>query len=157
MNLMKNSTLFLSILIGFLVSGVSTSEAQLSITGQAPTLSIPAGTPAGGPIAVIHNSSTIRYRRQAVISKITVTTSCPGQDFTLKVVAVSPPAGIAAPEVTLVNGMVPRDIITNIPTSPPPGNVNATLQYTASSTWAQGNSAEVGDDIHTVTYTLVAQ
>ena len=32
-----------------------------------------------------------------------------------------------------------------------------TLQYTASATFEQGNSLDLGDDIHTVTYTITDQ
>lgn len=156
MSIMKKSTLYSLFLFGFLLCDTGTASAQLSMTGGNPTLAITTGTP-GGPAAVVDVSTTVRYRRQNIITKITVATACPGQDFTLKVVAVSVPAGVAAPEVTLTNGMLSQNLITNIPTSPPGGNVNTGLQYTASSTWGQGNSSEVGDDIHTVTYTLVAQ
>jgi hypothetical protein len=52
--------------------------------------------------------------------------------------------------------MLATNLITNIPA----GFFNfatATLNYQASATFAQGNSAELGDDVHTVTYTITAQ
>jgi len=72
------------------------------------------------------------------------------------VVATNVSSGVAAPQVTLSNGMLATDIIRSIPTG---GTLNksCTLRYTASATFAQGNSTELGTDVHTVTYTLMAQ
>jgi hypothetical protein len=103
------------------------------------------------------SSNTLNYRRQVLPSKITVSTSCPGQSFNLRVIALSVPDGVAAPAVDLVNGMAAVDFITNIPARPPNTRRSCTLQYTASATFAQGNSAEVGNDVHTITYTILAQ
>ncbi|HTY57623.1 MAG TPA: hypothetical protein VMF59_02360, partial [Bacteroidota bacterium] len=90
------------------------------------------------------------------ISKITVAASCPGQRFSLSVLATNLTYGVAAPQVTLFNGMLATDFVKSIPTGNPL-NKTCTLQYTASSTFAQGNSTELGNDVYTVTYTLVAQ
>jgi hypothetical protein len=87
---------------------------------------------------------------------VTVSTVCPGQSFTLSVLATGVTLGTPAPEVTLVTGMPPMDFITGIV----PGFLNqgvATLRYTASSTFQQGHSIDFGNDVHVVTYTLVAQ
>jgi hypothetical protein len=66
---------------------------------------------------------------------------------------------VAAPEVDLVDGMLAVDFITNIRNQRPPNwtSDTITLRYTASATFAQGNSAEMGNDVHTVTYTLQVQ
>ena len=91
-----------------------------------------------------------------MITKVTVQTACPVQRFSLTVVATAATGGTPQPTVALVDGMAPTDLITGIPIS---GGLNksATLSYTASATFDQGNSTELGSDIHTVTYTLVAQ
>jgi len=140
--------------------GVFASQAlaQLTLRGTAnPTISITTGTAGGTMTSVVNTSSSIRYTRQSVITKITVRTSCPSQAFTLQVLATSVTRGVAAPAVTLTSGMAAVDFITNIPNTAGWTTATPTLQYTASATFAQGNSAELGNDVHTVTYTLQAQ
>jgi hypothetical protein len=122
-----------------------------------PTLNITTGAAGSEPIPVVNTATRLRYWRQAAISKITVRTTCPGQSFTLKVVATGVTRGVAAPEVTLVNGMLDTDFITNIPRTGVWIYVTVTLRYTASATFAQGNSTEQGNDVHTVTYTIQVQ
>jgi hypothetical protein len=135
----------------------SVSRSQVTVQGGNPVLSITTGTAGLAPTPVVSSTASLRYRRQPVVTKITVSTSCPGQRFSLSVLAVAPTAGIAAPSVVLANGMLPIDFLVSIP-SGGGGNQRCTLQYTASSTFAQGNSSELGgNDVHTVTYTLVAQ
>ncbi len=136
---------------------VSPAEAQLTLRGTAnPTINITTGIAGGSMVSVVNVSSSIRYSRQALISKITVRTSCPSQSFHLSVVATGVTRGVAAPQVDLTDGMLAVDFITDIPsagftTSTP------TLSYTASASFSDGNSAEMGNDVHTVTYTLQAQ
>lgn len=149
-----------SVLLGvttlLVYGGVETARSQqISITGN-PVLSITTALPGQEPTAVTDATSTLRYRRQSVVTKITVSTSCPGQRFTLKVLATNVSGGTAAPEVTLTDGMVATDFVTGIPRT---GALNKSCRprYTASATFEQGNSAELGSDIHTVTYTLLAQ
>ena len=133
------------------------AKAQdISVRGGNPTLNITTGSPGSEPIPVVNTATTIRYKKQPAVSKITVGTTCPGQSFTLKVLATGVTDGVAAPEVTLVNGMLATDFIRNIPTSGF-AVTTITLQYTASATFAQGNSAEQGNDVHTVTYTIQVQ
>ena len=150
------------ILAGFvlfiLVSIVSVSSAQLTLRGTAnPAINITTGTAGGSMTSVVNTTSQIRYTRQSVIYKITVRTTCPTQAFTLQVVATGVTRGVAAPAVTLTNGMSAVDFITSIPSAAGLTTATPTLQYTASATFAQGNSAELGNDVHTVTYTLQAQ
>jgi hypothetical protein len=130
---------------------------QISITGGNLVMAVTTGAAGSEPVAVTNTNDRLRYKRLSVISKITVSTSCPGQNFNLSVIAVSPTDGTAMPAVTLVNGQPESDFIVNIPKSPPSNNRTATLRYTAWATFAQGNSAEVGNDVHKVTYTIVAQ
>jgi hypothetical protein len=123
-----------------------------------PTLAITTGIPGGEPLPIQDASSRLRFRRQTVITKITVTTSCLNQHFTLSVFATGLTHGSAAPEVMLTNAMPETDFVTDIPArtgGSPQGE--CTLRYTASATFAQGNSIELGADIHTVRYTLIAQ
>jgi hypothetical protein len=134
----------------------SASRSQVTVQGGNPLLSITTGTAGLAPTPVVSSTTSLRYRRQPIVTKLTVSTSCAGQRFSLSVLALAPTAGIAAPSVTLANGMLPTDFVVSIP-SGGGGNQRCTLQYTASSTFAQGNSTELGNDVHTVTYTLVAQ
>ncbi len=152
---LRGQTLALSVLVIVLAS--ETSQAQpVDVRGGNQTLSITTGFAGGEPVAVTNTNSALRYRRQAQTSKITVRTSCPGQNFNLSVEAQGVTRGVAAPAVQLVNGMLDTDFIVNIPNS---GfrQTTVTLLYTASATFAQGNSAEFGNDVHTVTYTILAQ
>ncbi|MGH2569282.1 MAG: hypothetical protein ACRDGA_13170 [Bacteroidota bacterium] len=135
----------------------ATAHAQMTISGGNILMNITSAQAGSEPTAVTNTICTLTYRRQASVSKVTVSTSCPGQKFTLRVVAVNPTEGVAAPQVTLVNGMLAAALINNIPALPPATNRTCTLSYTASATFAQGNSVELGDDVHTVTYTIVAQ
>jgi hypothetical protein len=132
------------------------ARGQISVQGGNPLLSITTGTAGAQPVSVTNVSTSLRWRKQNVISKITVSTSCPGQRFSLTVLATNLAYGVAAPQVTLFNGMLATDFVLSIPTGNPV-NKTCTLLYTASSTFAQGNSTELGNDVHTVTYTLVAQ
>ncbi|MBI3788916.1 MAG: hypothetical protein HY276_11770 [Ignavibacteriales bacterium] len=131
-------------------------QAQVIVVSGNKTITVTTAVIGSEPTPVITNS-TLSYKRRAKIAKITVGTSCPGQNFTLKVLAVSPTAGTAAPEVTLTDGMLAVNFIINIPSGSTTTWRTASLRYTASSTFAQGNSAELGNDVHTVTYTLVVQ
>jgi hypothetical protein len=149
---------FLAVSVILLLFSVSpVASAQLTLRGTAnPIISIATGTAGGTMTAVANTSSTIRYSHQTRISKITVMTSCPSQNFGLQVIATGVTRGVAAPVVTLMDGMAAVDFITSIPTS---GFTTSTptLRYTATATFDQGNSAELGDDVHMVTYTHQAQ
>lgn len=143
----------------FLFFGVAAEVAvgQITVNGGNITLAVTAALAGSEPTPVTNTVTTVRYQKQNVVTKITVATICPGQKFNLRVTATAVGGGTPAPQVTLVNGMLATDFITGIPPRPPGGFLTASLQYVASSTFAQGNSAELGDDVHTVTYTLIAQ
>ncbi len=128
----------------------------IRVNGGAQTLTVTTASPGSEPLPVTNTTSSLRYTRQSKISKITVSTSCPGQNFNLTVVATNVTQGTAAPPVSLINGNPALDFVTNIPRS---GFTNATctLFYTASATFSQGNSSELGNDTHTITYTLQVQ
>ena len=134
----------------------SSGYAQISTSGGNQTMTITTGMAGGQPANVINTSTTLRYKSQAVIAKITVSTSCPGQKFGLSVLATSVTQGVAAPEVTLLNGNPSTDMVTDIPAGFH-GNASCTLQFTASANFSDGNSTELGNDLHTITYTIQAQ
>lgn len=138
-------------------AAVEDVAAQVQVNGGNITLAVTTALASSEPLAVTNTVTSIRYRRENVITKLTVSTICPGQRFNLRVLATAVGAGTAAPQVTLAHGMLATDFITGIPPRPPAAFETASLQYTGSATFAQGNSAELGDDVHTVTYTLVAQ
>ncbi len=132
------------------------AQAPITIRGGNPSITITTGVAGGQPTPVVNTAINLDYRRRTVPTKITVGSICPGQSFTLKVLATGVPVGTPAPEVTLTSGMLPADFITNIPAGSS-ARQRCTLRYTASSTFSQGNSVEFGNDIHVITYTLVTQ
>ncbi len=132
-------------------------RAQVQVQSGPVLLSITTAVPGEEPAAVSNSTTRVRFRRQAVITKLTILTSCPNQHFTLRALAIGVTGGIAAPEVQLVNGMPATDLVIDIPSSGANWK-QCSVRYTTSATFSQGNSVELGgDDIHTVTYTLVAQ
>ena len=143
------------IVLGFIFVSKISAQA-ISITGGNQTMTITTGTAGGQPVSVLNTACTLTYRKQAAISKITVSTSCPGQDYNLSILATNVTRGVAAPQVSLVNGNPATDFITSIPRT---GFTSATckLQFTASATFSDGNSAELGDDVYTITYTIQVQ
>ncbi len=149
-------TLVLVMAVLFLGS-FSVSYGQMTIQGGNISMTISTGAAGGEPTPVTDATIALRFKLQTSLTKITVRTTCPGQRFNLAVVASSVPVGTPAPEVSLIDGMFDVDLIVSIPPKPPNANQTATLLYTASSTFAQGNSAELGNDVHTVTYTLTDQ
>ena len=131
--------------------------SQMFILGNV-SLTITTGMPNGQPLPAQDASARLLYFRPTVITKITVTTSCPNQHFSLAVFATGLTYGVAAPEVTMTNGMPETNFVTDIPARTSGlGLTLFTLRYTASATFAQGNSVDLGPDVHTVRYTLIAQ
>lgn len=149
---------WLAVVVGaVLIVEISPAYGQISVTGGNIVMNITTALPGNEPTVVTNTVTQLSFKRQAAISKITVRTSCPSQRFNLQVVATATTDGVAAPTVTLTNGMLDTDFLTSIPARPPGSARTVTLQYTGSSTFAQGNSAELGNDVHTVTYTILAQ
>ena len=145
-------------IVALLACVAASAGAQgFRVRGGNQLLQITTALPAQQPTSVVNTVTSLRFRRQSRISKITVSTSCPGQRFTLRVRAVSAQAGTPAPTVTLSNGMLAADLIRDIPALRISQNRTATLEYTASATFDQGNSTELGVDAHVVTFTHVAQ
>lgn len=144
-----------AIAVGFMGTSVTVAQA-IQVNGGNQTLTISTGIAGGQPASVMNTVCSLAYQKQSALSKITVMTSCPGQKFSLSVVATSVTGGGPAPQASLVNGSPALDLVTNIPTTGTK-NHTCTLQYTASATFSQGNSSELGDDIHTVTFTIQVQ
>ncbi len=132
------------------------AHSQVIVLGGDLLLQVAAPALPQDPLSVISTAASLQWNRQNVVQKITVSTSCPGQRFSLKVFALNASEGVAAPEVTLTNGMPDVDFITNCPRMGAKVNT-AILRYTASATFSQGNSTEVGNDTHIVTYTILEQ
>jgi hypothetical protein len=141
-----------------LCAGAAARAQELRVQGGNQLLQITTALPGQEPTPVVNSATALRYRRQAQISKITISTSCPGQRFTLRARAVSAQEGIPAPMVSLTHGMPAADLIRDIPLEGvnPPFR-RATVEYTASATFEQGNSTELGTDTHVITFTIVAQ
>jgi len=140
----------------FLIANEGFSQA-ININGGNITLTITTGMPDVQQLTSVTNSTcTMQYRRQARISKITVAATCPGQSFNLSVVATNITiSGTAQPTVSLISGNPAMDFIRDNSTAG--ARRSCTLNYTASATFAQGCSTNVGNDVYTVTYTLVVQ
>jgi len=144
----------LSLMLFIVTEGAGQS---LTINGGSPTLTITTGIAGGQLVDVVNTGCSLRYSTPFwpwVYWKITVNTSCPDQNFSLSTIATNVTRGTAAPEVTLKNGGPAIDFVTGIFFA---FNASCTLQYTASATFAQGHSGDVGNDVHSVTYTFQQQ
>lgn len=148
---------FGSLVLAICASATAGAQA-LSVAGGNQVLQITSAQPGQEPTPVVNSLTSLSYRRQSKISKITISTSCPGQRFTLRVRAVSVQDGTPTSTITLTNGMPAADVVRDIPAQGGiPPRRSAALEYTASSTFDQGNSTELGTDSHVITFTLVAQ
>jgi hypothetical protein len=141
---------------GVLVTRTQAQTGSITFSGNV-TMSITTGAAGAQPVPDVDVSRTLKYWRKAKISKITVQTACASQAFTLEVLATGVTRGVAAPEVMLVDGAPAVNFITDIPSTGAWTSATITLQFTASATFAQGNSLELGADSHLVTFTLLAQ
>lgn len=149
------------------LSPVSTKVHAQSLTfssGGGPlTLTVSSATAGSEPVDVTDATSQVTWDGDfGVTAKITVATVCPTQSFGLYVTLTvtswgSGTTGTEQSEVQLTDGMADADLFRDIPTTAPGRQGVATLTYRASATVSQGNSADNGDDIHTVTYTILAQ
>lgn len=159
----------------------------LHVIGPSPTLRVRYSSSIEDMEPAVNASSHMFWMRHTTTTKITAQTDAPSQAFSLSVEAVDVSGGLSAGEVELVHGMPSLDLIVDIPPwwwedpgrsgrraddllahaggGYEPGQNQGgfgpiewcTLRYTASATFEQGHSGEEGVDVHTVTYTLVAQ
>ena len=120
-----------------LFAPLAKGQPLVTVRGGDLLMSITGGIPGGQPFPVVNTTARLDYRRTNIVTRITVASSCPGQKFSLKVLATGVTVGIPAPEVTLTNGMPAANFITNIPVGPS-ALVRCGLRYTASSTFSQG-------------------
>lgn len=148
-----------------LITPLAASAQSLTFSsGGGPlSLTVTSATAGSEPDDVSDATTELTWNGDSgVTGKITVSTVCPSQSFSLYVTLSvtswgSGTTGTEQSEVQLTDGMSDADLFRDIPTSAPGREGVATLTYRASSTVAQGNSADNGDDVHTVTYTIVAQ
>ena len=147
-----------AVLFCLIIGTTSALSQQMTMTGGNPLLTVTSGTIAGGIIEVSNSTTVLQYKRVSKKTKITAQASCPNQKFNLSVEAVSTTDGSSAGPVILTNGMAATDMIVNIPlTDKATPFRTATLLFRATSTFAQGNSTELGNDTFTITYTQTAQ
>lgn len=119
---------------------VSSGSVNMSITGT--------GVVAGQDLMTVTDQTTnLLWGINSANRKITVRTSLSSQTFTLRVVAVNPTQGTAAPEVTLTT--VENDFLTNVGRS----SGSCAIQYTGLALASQGT----GSDSHTITFTVTTQ
>ncbi|MBI3579412.1 MAG: hypothetical protein HY089_08415, partial [Ignavibacteriales bacterium] len=118
---------------------VSASSVSMTITGT--------GAIAGQDQMTVTNSSTsLLWGVNSSLKKITAQTNLGAPLFAMNLLAASPTAGTAAPEITL--SATPTDLLTNIGRS----LGSCTLQYTGVALASQGT----GTDSHTITFTIAA-
>lgn len=121
---------------------VTVGSLAMTITG--------AGVPAGqDQMTVVNTASTLRWGINSSTRKITARSNLTAgaQNFTLRLLAVSPTQGTAAPEVTLTT--TARDLMLNVGRS----LGTSTLQYTGVALASEGT----GTDSHTITFTVTNQ
>jgi hypothetical protein len=111
------------------------------------------------PASAVKTTATLQYSASnRRIRKVTVGATITNEHYSLLVQATNVPAGhgVAQPPVDLMNIATAADFIRDIPTRA--GTATCTLQYTATATYADGNTTENGGNtVVMVTYTQVAQ
>ena len=144
------------VLILILAESVRGQTLSFAFGGGSTTLTISTAAAGSEPNDASDNASGLTWDGQGILSKITTVTSAPGQSFSLFVTLdVTSGSGTSLGEVELTDSMLDSDLLTGIPIASPTGS--GTLTYRARSAVSQGGSAEEGDDVHTITYTIVAQ
>jgi hypothetical protein len=98
-------------------------------------------------MTVTDQNSRLLWGTNSSGRKITASTSLVAPLFRLALVAVSPTAGTAAPEITL--STIPRDLLLNIGRT----SGSCSLRYTGTALASQG----VGTDVHSITFTVQSQ
>jgi hypothetical protein len=96
---------------------------------------------------VTNTSTSIRWATNSANRKITVATNLATSLCVLRIVAINPTQGTAAPEVTL--GTTARDLLLNAGRS----TGTASLRYTGVAYASRGT----GTDTHVITFTVQAQ
>lgn len=152
---------FIILILLFSLVAISADKVycqDVEITGGNVLLNISTCTTGGQPDPVVDESTGLRYFATLINHKITVKTSLSSQNFTLTVEAINigtsgdgGSGGSAQGVVTLSTTF--QDLIRGIEEGTLLLPHECTLRYTASATVSQGT----GSDVHTITYTIVAQ
>jgi len=121
----------------------------VQITGGTVNLNISNANVVAGQdqMSAVDQSTSLLWGTNSSARKITVGTSLAAPKFTLKLLALNPTQGTAAPEVTLASAA--RDLLLNIGRS----SGSCTLRYTGIALASQGT----GNDTHVITFTVAAQ
>jgi len=141
----------------------SAQQLMFSSGGGPLMLTISSAVAGSQPVGVSDNSTQIFWDADfGVTSKMTVTTSVLTQSYRLYILLTvtswsSGTVGTPQPEIELVDGMLDTDILRDMPPTTPERLGFGTLRYRAISLVTDGNSTENGDDLHTITFTIVAQ
>jgi hypothetical protein len=136
---------------------------SFSAGGGLVSLTIDTAVPGSEPGDAANSDTELYWDADfAGTSKITVSTICPSQSFSLYVALAvtswgSGTQATVLPDVSLVNGMMAVDLVRDLPDTLPARQGYATVTYRAAATISQGNSADVGEDYHTITYTIQSQ
>jgi hypothetical protein len=119
---------------------VSSGSVNLSITG--------AGVVAGQDLmTTVDESTNLVWGINSANRKITAQTGLVAQNFTVRVLAISPTQGSAASEVTLTTAAA--DFLLNVGRS----SGSCGIRYTGLALASQGT----GSDSHTITFTVTTQ
>jgi hypothetical protein len=119
------------------------------VTGGSVNLNISNANVVAGQnqMSVTDQSTSLLWGTNSSARKISVSTSLAAPQFTLRVLALNPTQGTAAPEVTLAASA--RDFLLNIGRS----TGSCTLLYTGVALASQGT----GNDVHVITFTVQSQ
>lgn len=100
------------------------------------------------------DSSTLQWEGGDQWAKISVSTFCPGQRYTLTVEARSAVNGDSEGAVNLVDGMRDTDLVVRVKKRK---HGSAQLVYATEVLFEQGSTESSQSDIHSVTYTISEQ
>lgn len=124
------------------IATVGASVGTLSLNMAAGTI-----VPGQDQMVVTDQSTTLSWGINSANRKITATTSLAAPLFQLRMVALSPTRGTAAPE--FVVSTVARDLLLDVGRS----TGTCTVRYTGTALASQGS----GTDSHVITYTVQTQ
>jgi len=136
-------------------TGTHTVTVQVSVitavrvSGASVNLNISAANVVAGQnqMSVTDQSTSLLWGTNSSLRKVSVNTNLAAPKFTLRLLALNPTAGNAAPQVTLSTSA--NDLLLNIGRS----SGSCTLQYTGIALASQGT----GTDVHVITFTVAAQ
>ena len=158
---MKKRIIIISILLlgyfVFFARDILVFAASLSVTGGDIVLTISTAVAGGNPDPVSNEVSGLSYWTNPKTYKITARTNLVAPLFTLMVLAKniqtggSGSGGTAQSQITL--STIDQDVILGFSSGTLANPHTCTLEYTASATAAQGT----GNDVNTITYTIVKQ